>query len=337
MKRPGTTGAATGPRPRPRERASPRFTIALHGGAGVVPRAAMSRAAERDYRAALATALDAGYAVLAAGGTSLDAVSAAVVAMEDSPLFNAGRGAALTAEGTAELDAAIMDGASLRAGGVTLVTTVKNPVLLARLVMEETRHVLLGAHGADALARTHGLETVAPEYFVTGRRVKALERARRGRDREGWLTEADRHGTVGAVALDRHGNLAAATSTGGRTLKMAGRIGDSPIVGAGTYANNTTAAVSCTGEGEYFMRTLAAYSVSALMEYRGLGLAQAARFVLRRRLAPLGGSGGLVAVDRAGRAVSLFTTPGMYRASRAAGGPPVVAIYANDDRKERAA
>lgn len=318
---------ATGRRPRP------GFAIAIHGGAGVIERAKMSPQMERQYRGGLAAALEAGHSVLAAGGSSLDAVAAAVVVMEDSPLFNAGRGASFTADGEIELDAAIMDGATLRAGAVTLVTTVKNPVLLARLVMEKTRHVMLAGHGAEALARAHGLETVAPEYFFTERRWEALQRVLEAQDtgRTAVLTESERHGTVGAVALDRDGNLAAATSTGGYTNKMAGRVGDTPIIGAGTYANNGTAAVSCTGVGEYFMRTVAAHSLSMLIELKGWSIGRAAAHVIRNKLVPLGGGGGLVAVDRAGHIVRCMSGAGLYYAHRKEGSPPVVAIYAETE------
>jgi beta-aspartyl-peptidase (threonine type) len=312
------------------------IAIALHGGAGVIERSKMSPQMERQYREGLAAALEAGHSVLTAGGSSLDAVAAAVVVMEDSPLFNAGRGAAFTAEGKNELDAAIMDGATLRAGAVTLVTTVKNPVLLARLVMEKTRHVMLAGHGAEALAREHGLETAAPGYFFTERRWEALQRILKAQDagRKIALTESERHGTVGAVALDRDGNLAAATSTGGYTNKMAGRVGDTPIIGAGTYANNGTAAVSCTGVGEYFMRTVAAHSVSMLMELKGWSVERAAGHVVRNQLVPLGGGGGLIAVDRAGHIVRCMSGAGLYYAHRQEGSPSVVAIYPETEAGE---
>jgi beta-aspartyl-peptidase (threonine type) len=314
----------------PGAKARRSFGIAIHGGAGVIQRSKMSRQKEGEYRAGLEAALDAGYHVLAAGGSSLDAVAAAVTVMEDSPLFNAGRGAVFTADGRNELDAAIMDGATLNAGAVTLVTTVRNPIRLARLVMEKTPHVMLAGHGAEALARAHGLETAPPEYFYTERRWQALQRAQtaRGVAQDVGLPEAERHGTVGAVALDRDGNLAAATSTGGRTNKMGGRVGDSPIIGAGTYANNATVAVSCSGSGEHFMRTVAAHTVSALMELKGWTVARAAKHVVLNKLAPLGGSGGLIAVDRAGRIVRCFSGAGMYCAHRTDGSKPTVAIYA---------
>jgi len=292
----------------------------------------MSAAEERAYRAALEEALTAGHRMLAQGASSLDAVVAAVTMLEDSPLFNAGRGSVFTADGTNELDAAVMEGATLKAGAVTLVTTVKNPVKLARVVMEKTGHVMLGAEGAERLARVHGLEIVEPGYFHTERRWEALQRMKRAAQAraDASFTEAEKHGTVGAVALDARGNLAAAASTGGRNNKMGGRIGDSPVIGAGVYASNATAAVSCTGEGETFMRSLAAYSVSALMELKTWSLARAAKHVIHARLKSLGGTGGLVALDRAGNVAMPFSTPGMYRGSIRADGVPEIAIYGDD-------
>lgn len=305
------------------------LALAIHGGAGVIERSKMTPDLERAYRAGLAYALKSGYRALAGGGTSLDAVVAAVSALEDDPLFNAGRGAAFTTDGSTELDAAVMDGATLRAGAVTLVTTVKNPVQLARLVMEKTRHVMVAGHGAEALARAYGLETVEPEYFFTKRRWTALERMRHAAPRGPRIavTDADRHGTVGAVALDIHGNLAAATSTGGYTNKLTGRVGDSPVIGAGTYADNATAAVSCTGEGEYFMRVVAAHTVSALMEFQGWNVERAARHVIHERLARIGGRGGLIALDRSGNIAMAFSSRGMYRGWIKGGGKPVVKIF----------
>jgi beta-aspartyl-peptidase (threonine type) len=302
----------------------------VHGGAGVIERTDMTPEVEAAYRAAIRAALEAGYALLARGASSLDAVVAAVSAFEDDPLFNAGRGAALTAEGTAELDASVMDGATLRAGAVTLVTTVKNPVRLARLVMEKTQHVMLAGHGAEALARARGLSTVDPSYFITERRLKALQRVRAAAGAQpaaAALTEADKHGTVGAVALDAHGHLAAATSTGGRSGQLPGRVGDSPLVGAGTYADDATAAVSCTGEGEYFIRIAAAHRVCALMEMKGLGVAQAAEEVIHRRLRSVGGHGGLIALDAQGRVAMPMSTEGMYRGVMRAGGACSIAIF----------
>jgi beta-aspartyl-peptidase (threonine type) len=312
-----------------REQHSTTAMVAIHGGAGVIGRTDMSPQLERDYREALAAALEAGNRVLAAGGPSIDAVVAAVCVMEDSPLFNAGRGAAFTAEGTNELDAAVMDGATLQAGAVTLVTCVKNPVKLAKVVMERTPHVMLAGAGAEAVARAHELEIVEPEYFFTQRRWDALQRMKSAQTlaRQATVAESDKHGTVGAVALDCAGNLAAATSTGGRTNKLPGRVGDSPIIGAGTYANNATAAVSATGEGEYFMREVAAHTLSALMEFKGWSVEQAAEHVILERLQALGGSGGLIALDRKGNISMPFSTPGMYRGCMKVGGAPEIGIF----------
>jgi len=311
-------------------RGSKSIVLAVHGGAGVIPRPQMTSGAEHGYEAGIAAALQTGHAVLARGGSSVDAVVAAVSAFEDDPHFNAGRGAAFTADGVNELDAAVMDGATLNAGAVTLVTTVKNPVQLARLVMDKTRHVLLAGHGAEALARRFGLETAGAEYFYTERRWNALQRMRAASaDADIALTEADRHGTVGAVALDADGNLAAATSTGGRNNKLGGRVGDTPIVGAGTYANNITAAVSCTGEGEFFMRILAAHTVSALMEFKGWSVEQSAQHVIHERLGGPGGRGWMIALDRNGHVAMPFSTPGMYRGVIRANGEPTVSIFAD--------
>lgn len=313
-----------------KRKAAPTVLV-VHGGAGVIERATMTAAMKRAYRASIGAALLAGHRVLAAGGSSIDAVTAAVTVFEDDPLFNAGRGAAFTADGTNELDAAVMDGATLRAGAVTLVTTVKNPILLARLVMEKTPHVMLAGHGAEKLAMTHGLERVASSYFFTERRFQGLQRMKAAAAQVAKVaTEADKHGTVGAVALDCGGNLAAATSTGGRNNKLAGRVGDSPIVGAGTYANNATCAVSGTGEGEYFMRGLVAYSVAALMEHRGYGVKRAAQQVIGKQLAAMGGSGGLIALDRKGRFAMPFNGSGMYRGHVDAQGKPVIRIFEDE-------
>jgi isoaspartyl peptidase/L-asparaginase-like protein (Ntn-hydrolase superfamily) len=281
----------------------------------------MTAQRERDYRAALGAALRAGYAVIDGGGTSLDAVVAAVIYLEDSPLFNAGRGAVFNAAGEHELDAAVMDGATGKAGAVAGVRRVKNPVLAARAVMEKTPHVLLAGAEADRFARAAGLELAPPGYFSTPARAVALANARA----RGAQSAADRHGTVGAVALDRAGNLAAATSTGGFTNKMAGRVGDSPVIGAGTYAGNATCAVSGTGSGEHFMRAVLAYDVAARMRYRGETLATAARRALARVTA-LGGDGGLIAVDRRGNVAMPFASEGMYR-GHARNGRFHIAIY----------
>ncbi|MBI4203384.1 MAG: isoaspartyl peptidase/L-asparaginase [Betaproteobacteria bacterium] len=276
---------------------------------------------ERRYRDALVAALRAGYAVFENGGSSMDAVVAAVVVLEDTPLFNAGRGAVFNAAGEHELDAAVMDGATGRAGGVAAVKRVKNPVLAARAVMELTPHVLLAGAAADRFARDAGVPMVAPNYFSTRARARALVRAR-ARSR---ASAAELHGTVGAVALDGCGNLAAATSTGGYTNKMAGRVGDSPLVGAGLYADNATCAVSATGHGESFIRAVLAHDVVARMRYRGETLALAAGRALDRIVA-LGAEGGLIAVDRAGHVAMPFVSEGMYR-GHARGGRYTVAIH----------
>ena len=300
------------------------YAIAIHGGAGAVPRHALSSAREQQYRAGLETALDAGYTVLERGGPSLDAVSAAVRVLEDDPLFNAGRGAALTRDGAAELDAAIMDGQQQRAGAVASVRHVKNPIELARRVMEKSRHVLLVGAGAEEFALEEGVALVPNGYFRTQERQRQLESEQRGRPVSDLFPASQ--GTVGAVAVDREGNLAAATSTGGMTNKRQGRVGDSPIIGAGTYAKNGVCAVSATGHGEYFIRSVAAYHICASVEYRGLTLEQAAREMLHVILAGLGGSGGVIAVDKQGQIVMEFSTEGMFRGARDCLGRREVAI-----------
>lgn len=317
-----------------------RFGLVIHGGAGTLVRSELTPERDAVYRETLTEALDAGYEVLRAGGTSLDAVVSAVVVLEDSPLFNAGKGACFTSSGINELDASLMDGKELRAGAAAAVKRVKNPIRLAREVLEHSGHVFLAGEGADAFAELRGLDMVPPEYFYTEARYRAMQRLKQqGLDETalsedtalehtlGPPAEPDKLGTVGAAALDRAGNLAAGTSTGGTTNKRFGRVGDSPLLGAGNYANNRSCAVSCTGEGEFFMRLLAAYDVSALMEYRGLGLEQAAREVVMQKVTRLGGRGGLVAIDRAGRVAMPFNTPGMYRGHIDAAGRRLVAVY----------
>jgi beta-aspartyl-peptidase (threonine type) len=297
--------------------------IVVHGGAGVIERQRMTTDVERAYRAGLEAALEAGTSVLSAGGSSVEAVVAAVTVLEDDALFNAGRGAVFTSDGRNELDAAVMDGATLRAGAAALLTTVKNPVQLARVVMERTPHVLLAGGGAESLARDAGLAIVDPSYFFTERRWQALGRIKLA----SAVGEAEKHGTVGAVALDRNGDIAAATSTGGRNDKLPGRISDSALIGAGTYANNATAAISCTGEGEYFIRAAAAHAVSALIELSGWSVERAAEHVIGE-VARLGGSGGLIALDRHGTIAMPFNTPGMYRGYATGVGVRSVAIFA---------
>jgi L-asparaginase / beta-aspartyl-peptidase len=300
--------------------------IAIHGGAGAVPRAFLSAEREARYRAGLAAALDGGYAVLEKGGSSLDAVTCAVRILEDDPLFNAGHGAALTRDGAAELDAAIMDGKHMRAGAVASVRHVKNPVELARHVMEKSRHVLLVGQGAEEFALEEGLSLVPNLYFRTAERLEQLLFEQRG-EHVSDIVPPTTKGTVGAVARDAAGNLAAATSTGGMTNKRPGRVGDSPIIGAGTYAKNGVCAVSATGHGEYFIRTVAAHHVTAAVEYRGLALEEAVREMLHEILRKLGGDGGLIAVDHAGRVVMDFSTEGMFRAACDSNGRRDIAIY----------
>ena len=304
--------------------------LALHGGAGTISRDRMTPRREAQYRAALERALRAGYRVLESGGPSLDAAIAAVVVMEDSPLFNAGRGAVFNAAGQHELDASVMEGAGLRAGAVAGVRRSKNPVHVARAVMEQTPHVLLAGAAADRFARKAGLEMVAPDYFSTVERKASLASSRlreRGLSKEA-ASDAERHGTVGAVALDASGTLAAATSTGGFTNKMVGRIGDTPIVGAGTYADNRACAVSGTGAGEYFIRRSLAYDVGARMRYQQKSLIEAADLAIGE-IVSLGGSGGLVAIDTRGTIAMPFSTQGMYR-GYARRGEFKVAIYKSD-------
>jgi beta-aspartyl-peptidase (threonine type) len=301
--------------------------IVIHGGAGVIDRAQMTPDREAAYRAGLATALDAGYAILERGGSSLDAVTTVVRIMEDDPLFNAGRGAVLTHDGAAELDAAIMDGNGPRAGAVAGVRHVKNPIELARLVMEKSPHVLLIGEGAEEFALEQGVTLVPNSYFHTERRVLELERALREEREKQQPTPPLGTGTVGAVAVDRAGNLAAATSTGGMTNKRHGRVGDSPIIGAGTYANNASCAVSGTGHGEFFIRSVVAYDICALVEYKHLPLEAAVQEVVQGKLKRLGGEGGVIAVDSAGHIAMDFNSGGMFRGARDSRGHREIAIY----------
>lgn len=307
----------------------PEYAIAIHGGAGVIERARLDADSEAAYRMVLSEALEAGRRLLAEGHDALDAVEAAILVMEDSERFNAGRGAVLTHDGRVELDASVMRGADLDAGAVAAVTRVRNPILAARAVMERSPHVLLVGQGADAFVDEVGLPQVDNTWFRTERRMEQLRRAREaGEQRLDHEAEPDDLGTVGAVALDRAGNLAAGTSTGGMTNKRWGRVGDSPIIGAGTYASNASCAVSATGHGEYFIRRTVAREVCALMEHAGLDLATAAERVVHGELSDMGGSGGLIAVDTSGEWVMVMNTPGMYRAAVRAGEEPVIAIFA---------
>lgn len=312
-----------------------RFGMAIHGGAGTILPDRMTAEQEEAYRTALEDALRAGHAVLAEGGSSLDAVVAAITRMEDDSLFNAGKGAVFTAEGTVELDASIMDGATLQAGAVGGVTRIKNPITLARQVMEASPHVMMVGDGAETFAQEQGMALVENDYFHTDRRRRALERVQQREQMEESsgrvleLSEDDdyRLGTVGAVALDQDGNLAAATSTGGMTNKRYGRIGDSPIIGAGTYASNATCAVSATGHGEYFIRGVIAHDIAAMMDYAGLSLTEASNAVIHGKLTERGGTGGVIAIDRKGNVAMPFNTPGMYRGHIDADGTVTVKIF----------
>ncbi|MGO9424052.1 MAG: isoaspartyl peptidase/L-asparaginase family protein [Steroidobacteraceae bacterium] len=302
------------------------FALAIHGGAGTLPRAEMSGDMERLYRAGLGEALKAGYSVLESGGTALDAVTDAVVMLEDDALFNAGHGAVFTLDGQIELDASIMDGATLKAGAVCGVTHIKNPVELARAVMEHSDYVMLSGGGAEEFALTRGFQFVPRSYFYTAARWRQLERIRGGDAHLSPLT-ISHVGTVGAVALDRRGRLAAATSTGGMTGKRYQRIGDSPIIGAGTYADDRACAVSATGHGEVFIRAAVAHDICARLRFGGRSLAEAVREVVLEELPALGGEGGVIAIDGQGRIAMEFNSEGMFRASRRAGEEPRVDIY----------
>jgi L-asparaginase / beta-aspartyl-peptidase len=330
-----------------------KFTLVIHGGAGTITRQNMTPEREKAYREVLTQALQTGHQVLKQGGTSLQAIEATVRVMEDSPLFNAGKGAVFTSEGKNEMDAAVMNGQNLMAGAVASVTTIKNPIRAAIAVMDKSPHVMMIGKGAELFAHKQGIEQVAPSYFHTEARYKALERAQKeekveldhseidkqkvkkapktgaaeGTSEPLIFTEGKKFGTVGCVALDQYGNLAAGTSTGGMTNKRYGRVGDAPIIGAGTYANNATCAISATGHGEYFIRSVVAYDVSALMEYKGLSVQQAADEVVMKKLVERGGEGGLIALDRQGNIAMPFNSEGMYRGYVKADGSMEVLIY----------
>jgi beta-aspartyl-peptidase (threonine type) len=336
---------------------SDKITLVIHGGAGTITRANMTPEKEKAYREVLNTALQKGYAVLKQGGTSEKAVETAIMVMEDSPLFNAGKGAVFTNEGKNEMDAAIMDGKTLKAGAIAGVTTIKNPIRGAIAVMEKSPHVLMAGKGADLFAKEQGLEIVDPSYFYTEARYKALQKAKEEekveldhtentkkdigkKPKTGFVKEEDliftegkKYGTVGCVALDKFGNLTAGTSTGGMTNKKYGRIGDAPIIGAGTYANNNTCAVSATGHGEFFIRSVVAYDISALMEYKGLSVKEAADEVVMKKLVERGGEGGLIALDRNGNIAMPFNSEGMYRGYVKADGKSEIMIYKDEVKK----
>jgi beta-aspartyl-peptidase (threonine type) len=308
----------------------PGFAMVIHGGAGTILRQSMTPEMEKAYIDTLTIALRTGYQILSRGGSSVDAVEATIRVMEDCPLFNAGKGAVFTANGVNELDASIMDGRTLTAGAVAALEHVKNPISLARLVMEKSPHVMMVGSGAEEFAKTQGVRLVSPYYFWTERRWRAYERekARADSGKTGVVPGAEqKFGTVGAVALDKAGNLAAGTSTGGTEMKRYGRVGDSPIIGAGTYANNLSCAVSGTGDGEFFIRNNVAADICARVRYAGVSLQQAADDVVMKELVAQKGGGGVIAMDRKGNIATPFNTPGMYRGWVTSDGKITVKIY----------
>ncbi|MGD1848677.1 MAG: isoaspartyl peptidase/L-asparaginase family protein [Salibacteraceae bacterium] len=318
---------------------APKFSLVIHGGAGYMRPDNLSPKDQEKYQLALTEALEHGYKILADGGSSVDAVEAVITTLEDNPLFNAGKGAVLDITGTVKMDASLMSGEDGQAGAVAGLSRTRHPIKAARLVMEESPHVMLSGDGADAYAEGAGLQTMASDWFVTERQKQSWQNAQKNKG-NGYQAPANpmegssKFGTVGAVALDQQGNLAAGTSTGGMLNKQFGRIGDSPVIGAGTYANNKTCAVSCTGHGEFFIRNVVAYDVAALMQYRKLGLQQAADLVVQEKLKTKGGDGGLIAVDGNGNMVFSFNTSGMFRGSVNQEGLAQVFIFKNDKAYE---
>jgi beta-aspartyl-peptidase (threonine type) len=298
--------------------------LVMHGGAGTITRQSMTPETEKQYRETLEQALRSGHAILAKGGSSLDAVEASIRILEDSPLFNAGKGSVFTHEGRNEMDAAIMDGRTMKAGSVAGVTIIKNPISAARAVMDKSPHVMMTGHGADLFATQVGLEIVDPSYFWTERRWKELQRELQEEQTAGPLKH---FGTVGALALDQSGDLAAGTSTGGTSNKRFGRVGDSPIIGAGTYASNDSVAVSCTGTGEYFIRWTVAHDIAALYQYKSMTVEQAGNEVIFKKLMPVHGDGGAIILDRKGNFAMPFNTEGMYRGWVGGDGVAHVLIY----------
>ncbi len=305
------------------------FAIAIHGGAGTILKKNMTPELELEYKSKLEEAVRKGYEVLKKGGTSLDAVQQSIIILEDSPLFNAGKGAVFTSDGKNELDASIMDGKTLKAGSCAGVTVVKNPILLANSIMNQSEHVMLTGKGAEKFAQEQGLEIVDPSYFYTERSYKALERAKKAEEEKKNQQKDSKFGTVGCVALDQFGNLAAGTSTGGMTNKKWGRVGDAPIIGAGTYANNNTCAVSGTGWGEFYIRTVLGHDISALMEYKEEPIKSACKKVMDK-VNDLGGNGGIIAIDKKGTINFEMNTEGMYRASIDKNGKIYIGIYKTD-------
>ncbi|MGB5360434.1 isoaspartyl peptidase/L-asparaginase family protein [Eudoraea sp.] len=308
-----------------------KIALAIHGGAGTLVRGMMTPEKESLYKAVLESALHRGYLLLDSGGSAVEAVEASVKELEDSHLFNAGKGSVFTSEGKHEMDASIMDGKTLNAGAVSLVSGIKNPISLARDVMEKSDHVFLASKGAMQFAEKLKYELEDERYFYDEHRFQQWQELRgtEGFKLDHSVNKDSKFGTVGAAALDSYGNLAAATSTGGMTNKQFGRVGDSPMIGAGNYANNKTCAVSCTGSGEYFIRGVVAYDLSCLMEYKNLTLQDAAEELIQNRLLKLGGDGGLIAVDALGNIAMPFNTEGMYRACKSSDGADQISIYRN--------
>ena len=303
------------------------YAIAIHGGAGTILRSVMTPEKEMAYKKALEDAIVAGDTILKKGGSSLNAVEAAIRTMEDNPLFNAGKGAVFTNEEKNEMDASIMTGKDLMAGAVAGVQNIKNPISLARAIMEKSEHVFMAGMGAQEFAKKNNIEFMPDDYFFTEARFEQLKKAKETDSIVMDHNDEKKFGTVGAVALDTLGNLAAGTSTGGMTNKKHGRVGDTPIIGAGTYANNNTCAISCTGHGEFFIRSVVAYDISCLMEYKGLSLKQACEKVVMDKLVKIGGEGGLIALDAKGNIELPFNSEGMYRASKKSDGNLFIGIY----------
>jgi beta-aspartyl-peptidase (threonine type) len=320
------------------------FALVIHGGAGTILKKNMTPELEKAYTDKLTEALQKGYDTLSKGGTSVSAVEAVIRILEDSPLFNAGKGSVFTNDGKNEMDASIMEGKTLMAGAVAGVRTIKNPITAAKTVMEKSPHVMMIGRGAEQFAKEKGLEIVDTSYFYDEKRWKQLQKAKEEEKQQ--LDHSDttgyepsfktdyKFGTVGCVALDIYGNIAAGTSTGGMTNKRFGRVGDSPVIGAGTYANNNTCGVSCTGHGEYFIRAAVAHDISALMEYKGYTVEQAAKEVVMKKLVKMGAEGGVVAMDAKGNLAMVFNSEGMYRGYMKKGGKPVVLIYKDEGSKK---
>lgn len=297
------------------------WAIVIHGGAGTIKREFMTAEKDSLYRAKLAEALSVGSEILKNGGTSMDAVEQTIHVMEESPLFNAGKGAVFNERGQNEMDAAIMNGETHAAGAVVNVHTIKSPISAARAVMEKSAHVMLTGEGAEIFAEKQGLEIVTPEYFFDQARWESFQKAK---------DKIDKHGTVGCVALDKKGNISAGTSTGGMTMKMYGRVGDVPVIGAGTYADNATCGISATGHGEYFIRNVVAYDVAALMKYKGMSLENAANEVIINKLKPIGGSGGIIGLDAEGNTIMTFNSEGMFRGKVSSNTKMVIGIYEDE-------